>query len=1248
MVSSGNNSNRGSSMLPADMPPLPHCLPLEPITLGNPKYTRSGELRKVLGVSLGSTSEDHSFGVAHSKPSPPVATEELKHFKESIIDTRKKARDRVKTFRDSIFKLDKYREALGSKKRQRTDLSERSGGANLLKVGSQISRNSHDIATQRLEERTKNVVLNKRVRTSVADARPEGRAMIISRQQMVKEKDRDLLKAGVGASVQIEEKVNRLPAGGEGWDKKMKRKRSVGAVVSRVLNGDRDTKRAIHPRLNAESKLRSGDAHSFRSRSSPGVSGMNKSEDSSEPASSNACTVRRNELDSVPLLRERTTAMEQRIVAKGNNKPNIHEDNPGGSPSRVIKGKISRAPRTGSVMMADSSPDVHSSSGALEGWEQPSITKVSLLGVVNNQKRPLSTASSSQPMAQWVGQRPHKISRTRRASLVSPVSNHDEAQVSSQGFVTSDFSAKISSNGTIGAIISSGVDNNIPKFKIELENVPSPVGLSESEESGAGGNKLKEKGNDSSENAVDAVHKVGSFILPTRKNKIIIREEVGSGMQKQGRSGRGSSLSKPNIPPMREKLENRPTEKPLQTMRPGSDKNKSKSGRPPSKKLTDRKTFTRAGQVLNTGSSDFTGESDDDYEDLLAAAKAANNTSNMACSSPFWKKMESFFASVSLEDVSYLKQQLRLAEELDGSLSQMFGLEFDVLTRDSGDRQGSLSNQESSKADASCGTFDMRWRLDKVTPMYHRVLSALIEEDESEELYHHSEGKNLSFQYASDDSHCGSCNHFDGELKDRDRVEFEVESKEDSQSQKSSLLDRYSSDRSVASNTIRNQSLSNSLYNNEQSQGDDGLSHSDVGFIGDICQNDLGTPRPRQINNSGISSFDCQYQLMCLDDRLLLELQSIGLYPETMPDLAEGEEGINQEIVTLKEKLYQQVGKKKTNMGQIDKAVQNGRDFERRDIEQVAMNQLVEMAYRKRLACRGSSASKSMMRKVSKQVAMAFVKRTLARCQKFEDTGRSCFSEPALQDIIFSVPSCNSDAKSADCVGSGTASNTYNEACNHQPEALGSVTGAVSSNLERQDSHSDNLERDSSHVVQAITHSSGQVFLRAKKREMLLDNVVGSTVPSGVKGKSSERDNSVSGAGRSSLGSSRSERKTKKPKEKTNGLHGSSAEAGHTSSPSVGGFSQSAANASKKASREAGLVSPGNNPQGSSKEAEEPIDFSNLQLHELDLELSVSNDLGGHQDLGSWLNFDEDGLQDHDSVGLEIPMDDLTDLNMIM
>lgn len=44
--------------------------------------------------------------------------------------------------------------------------------------------------------------------------------------------------------------------------------------------------------------------------------------------------------------------------------------------------------------------------------------------------------------------------------------------------------------------------------------------------------------------------------------------------------------------------------------------------------------------------------------------------------------------------------------------------------------------------------------------------------------------------------------------------------------------------------------------------------------------------------------------------------------------------------------------------------------------------------------------------------------------------------------------------------------------------------------------------------------------------------------------------------------------------------------------------------------------------------------------------LAVPNDLTVPQDLNSWLNFD--GLQDHDSIGLEIPMNDLTDLNMLM
>lgn len=94
MINSGNGARRGNTTLPSspDAPSLPQCLPLEPITLGNQKYTRSGELRRVLGVPLGSTSEAHSFGVGRSKPTPPMATEELRNFKESVQDTTKKAR----------------------------------------------------------------------------------------------------------------------------------------------------------------------------------------------------------------------------------------------------------------------------------------------------------------------------------------------------------------------------------------------------------------------------------------------------------------------------------------------------------------------------------------------------------------------------------------------------------------------------------------------------------------------------------------------------------------------------------------------------------------------------------------------------------------------------------------------------------------------------------------------------------------------------------------------------------------------------------------------------------------------------------------------------------------------------------------------------------------------------------------------------------------------------------------------------
>lgn len=75
---------------------------------------------------------------------------------------------------ESLHKLNKYCESsLVQKKQIRNEIltNERPAGPNLLKKGSQVLRSSPDVVNQRLEDRAKNNVLNKRVRTSVAELR---------------------------------------------------------------------------------------------------------------------------------------------------------------------------------------------------------------------------------------------------------------------------------------------------------------------------------------------------------------------------------------------------------------------------------------------------------------------------------------------------------------------------------------------------------------------------------------------------------------------------------------------------------------------------------------------------------------------------------------------------------------------------------------------------------------------------------------------------------------------------------------------------------------------------------------------------------------------------------------------------------------------------------------------------------------------------------------------------------------------
>ena len=85
-----------------------------------------------------------------------------------------------------------------------------------------------------------------------------------ARQPFIMAKERDMLKDSSPSSHLVEEKIRRLPAGGEGWEKKMKRKRSVGTAFMRSVEIDGELKRPMHHKVSNESGLQSSDAHGFR------------------------------------------------------------------------------------------------------------------------------------------------------------------------------------------------------------------------------------------------------------------------------------------------------------------------------------------------------------------------------------------------------------------------------------------------------------------------------------------------------------------------------------------------------------------------------------------------------------------------------------------------------------------------------------------------------------------------------------------------------------------------------------------------------------------------------------------------------------------------------------------------------------------------------------------------------------------------------------------------------------------------
>lgn len=157
-----------------------------------------------------------------------------------------------------------------------------------------------------------------------------------------------------------------------------------------------------------------------------------------------------------------------------------------------------------------------------------------------------------------------------------------------------------------------------------------------------------------------------------------------------------------------------------------------------------------------------------------------------------------------------------------------------------------------------------------ITPLYQRVLSALIVEDEIEE-FQESRGTNMFPQYGGDDF--SGVLHPSIDIEPGNSVGMAFESEFDLKTQ------QIAGRRFSCNGRSRRDSQS---FNADAHQEDHGYQPLNNGYFPELHENGLDGPLGMHLKESNVSVFNCQYEQMSVEDRLMLELQSIGLYPETV------------------------------------------------------------------------------------------------------------------------------------------------------------------------------------------------------------------------------------------------------------------------------------------------------------------------------------------------------------------------------
>jgi hypothetical protein len=637
--------------------------------------------------------------------------------------------------------------------------------------------------------------------------------------------------------------------------------------------------------------------------------------------------------------------------------------------------------------------------------------------------------------------------------------------------------------------------------------------------------------------------------------------------------------------------------------------------------------------------------SDDGHEELLAAATAVINPAR-AFSSSFWKQMEPFFGFLSDADIAFLKQQGKLDSpvptptpvNVNGCSTVPNGLGFIEHEREMGPSTEARSIELLAEQLVT-GTGDH-----SVIPLCQRLIAALISEED--------------------------CSNGNEDLKyNAYGTEFELDGEFESNSLNHQSLIGFQFAGPTAFNGYR---ITGKMEHDEPESDIVGILNSGMNSNFGHSPNGIHSDQPMMPSMAWSES---QYDNMHINEKFLLEIRSIGIFPDPVPDMAHMEdEGISDEISRLEAKSQGQFSKKKDLLDRLLKSASALKDLQEKEFEQRALDRRVTMAHEKYLTCgpHGTGGKNSNNKSAAKQAAMGFVRRTLQRCHHFEDTGKSCFSETLFKDMFLSRSSNLNGARPADTTTEGESTKPFVSIPSLEA-SMGSQQSPsqFSQNADNHDINSLDVLPPVNHLSEQITGREDTWSNRVKKRELLLDDVggtigtssspsgIGSSLSSSAKGKRSERDrdgkgqsrevlsrNGTTKIGRPALSNVKVERKSKtKPKQKTtqlsasvNGLVGKISDQPKPV-PSASKSNEPTKSGNIKAKNEFGL---------DVLDDSESLDFSHLQLPGIDV-LGVPDDLDDQgEDIGSWLNIDDDGLQDDDFMGLEIPMDDLSDLNMMV